>query len=233
MAGYREHISVSGVCGAGYGVAAMVLFEFTPVQAALAGVMTWVAGMLPDVDSDTGRPTREVFGLLAAVMPLAMMGHLLKWGGDAEGAMLLAVLVYAGIRYGASAVLAKASVHRGMFHSVPAMVIAAELAFLAYKSDSVGVKTLMAGGVALGFFSHLLLDEIYSVQFSGVRIRLKKSAGSAIKFVGEKFLPNVVTYALLMLLTYATLVDLGLVARPDVQGPSHLFRQAGDIQPLQ
>jgi hypothetical protein len=44
--------------------------------------------------------------------------------------------VYAAIRYGGSAMLMRLSVHRGMFHSVPAMVIAAELAFLAYKSNS-------------------------------------------------------------------------------------------------
>ncbi len=231
MAGYREHISVSGLCGAMYGVAATVLLEFTPVQAALAGVLTWVAGMLPDLDSDTGRPTREVFGLLAAVAPLAMMGHLLKWGGDPEGAMLLAILLYGSIRYGASWVLAKTSVHRGMFHSIPALIIAAEIAFLAYKSDSLAVKSLMAGGVALGFFSHLLLDELYSVQFTGVRIRLRKSAGSAMKFVGNSFLPNVVTYALLMLLTYAALVDTGFVATPDVNSAPNFLRQATEPSP--
>ena len=231
MAGYREHISVSGLCGAGYGIAATVLMGFTPVQGALAGVMTWVAGMLPDLDSDTGRPTREVFGLLAAAAPLAMMGHLLKWGGDPEGAMLLGVLLYDGIRYGASWLLAKTSVHRGMFHSIPALIIAAEIAFLAYKSDSLAVKTLMAGGVALGFFSHLLLDELYSVQFTGVRIRLRSSAGSAMKFVGKNFLPNVVTYALLMLLTYAMLVDSGFVATPDVKSAPSFLRQAAEPLP--
>jgi membrane-bound metal-dependent hydrolase YbcI (DUF457 family) len=140
------------------------------------------------------------------------------------------VILYAGVRYGASAVLAKTSVHRGMFHSIPALLIAAEIAFVAYKSDVPAVKMLMAGGVALGFFSHLLLDEIYSVQFSGVRIRLKKSAGSALKFVGDKFLPNVVTYALLMLLTYATLVDVGLIRRPELQ-QRPLLRHATESVP--
>jgi membrane-bound metal-dependent hydrolase YbcI (DUF457 family) len=226
MAGYREHISVSGLLGLCYGTGATFAFGFTPIQGALAGVLTWVAGMLPDLDSDTGKPIREVFGLLAAVAPFAMMGHLLRWGGNPEGAIFLAIVLYALIRYGASFVLAKASVHRGMFHSLPALLIAAEIAYLAYKSNVVNVKLLMAGGVALGFLSHLILDELYSVEWSGVRVRLNKSAGSALKFVGRNFLPNVLTYAMLMLLTYATLVDLGVLPGPDPETLPPTIRHA-------
>ncbi|MCH8828149.1 MAG: metal-dependent hydrolase [Planctomycetes bacterium] len=211
MAGYRQHISVSGMLGAGYGAAAVYLFGFTPVQGALAGVLTWIAGMLPDLDSGTGKPVREIFGLLAAVAPFAMMGFLLEWSQSSEGAMLLAVLLYVAIRYGGAFLLGKLCVHRGMFHSVPALFIAAELAFLGYKSDSIPVKLLMAGGVGLGFLSHLLLDEIYAVEWTGIRLRLNKAAGSAMKLVGRRFLPNVFTYALLGVLTYSTLIGIGVI----------------------
>jgi len=226
MAGYREHISVSGLLGAAYGSGAVFLFGFTPVQGALAGVLTWVAGMLPDLDSQTGKPVREIFGLVAAVVPFEMMGHLFKWGGNAEGATLLAVLLYAAIRFGGAMILGRLAVHRGMFHSIPALLIAAELAFLGYRSDSVIVKLLMGAGVGLGFLSHLLLDELYSVEWSGVRLRLNKAAGSAMKLVGRQFLPNVVTYALLAVLTYATLIDLGILREPTSRAIPPLFRQA-------
>jgi len=226
MAGYRRHISVSGFLGVGYGIASYYLFEFTPVQGALAGILTWIAGMLPDLDSQSGKPVREIFSLLAAVTPLTMMGHLLKWGRNPEEVMLLAVLLYAGIRYGSAWILGKLAVHRGMFHSIPAMLIAAELVFLAFRSDSVLVRLLMAGGVAVGFLSHLLLDELYSVEWSGVRIRLNKYAGSAFKLFGGEFLPNVVTYALLSVLSYASLVDVGLLESPKTTRPAKLLRQA-------
>src|SRR5690606_12912039 len=138
-----------------------------PVQASLAGALTWVAGMLPDLDSDTGKPVREIFSLLAAFAPFAMMGHLLEWSrGDYEMTMLLSVIVYAIIRFGGQVLLNHVSVHRGMFHSIPAMIISAEVAFLAFKSDSLLVKSLMAGGVAAGFLSHLVLDEVYAVEWS-------------------------------------------------------------------
>jgi hypothetical protein len=72
----------------------------------------------------------------------------------------------------------------------------------------------MAGGVALGFFSHLLLDEVYSVQWSGVRLKLKKSAGSALKFFGDAPIPNMITYLLLIGLSYLMLTHAGIIAAP-------------------
>ena len=102
MASYREHISVSGLLGVSYAVGATFAYGFTPVQGALAGVLTGVAGMLPDLDSGSGRPVREIFSLIAAVAPFVMMQHLLNWGGDVETAMLLAVSLYAAIKYGAA-----------------------------------------------------------------------------------------------------------------------------------
>ena len=231
MAGYRMHISVSGILGIGYGIGSTLFLGLNPIQGALAGVLTWVAGMFPDLDSDTGKPIREVFSLLAAVVPIAMMGHLLTWGGNREGAMLLGVILYASIRYGAMYLLEKVTVHRGMFHSIPAMLISAEATYLAYKSDSVLVKLLMAGGVGIGFLSHLVLDEIYSVEWTGVRLRLNKAAGSAMKLVGRKFIPNVVTYALLLFLTYSTLVDVGILDGPKSSELPGILRQAAEELP--
>lgn len=214
MAAYREHISVSGLLGVAYGLLATFALGFTPVQAGLCGTLTWVAGMLPDLDSQTGKPVRELFSLIAAVVPIVMFRRLFEWGYNEEGAMLLAVLLYASIRYGAAWFLGMVSVHRGMFHSVPALLIASEATFLAYKSDYVSVKVLMAGGVALGFFSHLLLDELYSVQWTGVRIRLNKAAGSAIKMFGKSLSANAVTYGILAATTWLALVDVGFIVDP-------------------
>jgi membrane-bound metal-dependent hydrolase YbcI (DUF457 family) len=215
MAGYKTHITVSGALGVGYGTAGVMLGGFTPVEGALAGVLTWFSGMLPDLDSASGRPVREVFSLLAAFTPLAMMGHLMEWSHHSyEAATLMAVILYVVIRYGGQTVLNRAAVHRGMFHSIPAMLITAEIAFLAFRSSSLGVKLLMAGGASIGFFSHLVLDEIYAVEWNGAHVRLNKFAGSAVKFVGNRFLPNVLTYSLLMVMTYAALVQARVIDLP-------------------
>ena len=232
MAGYKTHITVSGALGVGYGTAGAILGGFSPVEGALAGILTWFSGMLPDLDSASGRPVREVFSLLAAFAPFAMMGHLMEWTHHSyEAATLMAVILYVTIRYGGQAVLNRTAVHRGMFHSIPAMLITAEIAFLAFRGSSLNVKLLMAGGAAIGFFSHLVLDEIYSVEWSGVHVRLNKFAGSAVKFFGGRLVPNVVTYSLLMVLTYAALIQANIVPMPNRYPPGTPYQRATADEP--
>lgn len=230
MAGYQEHISVSGLLGAVYAIVAGWL-GFTFDQAILAGFLTWIAGMLPDLDSRSGRPLREIISLTAVLIPLLLMQHLMHLGGQAERVLLLSIVVYLLIRFVAPSLLGKLTVHRGMLHSVPALCIASELVFLGYPS-SVAVKLVLAGGVAVGFFSHLLLDEMHSVQWSGVRIKLSKSAGSALKFGGRRLLPNVLTYGVLLFLTYASLVRSEVLPEPGVPRAPESLPPVDDPAPV-
>ncbi|MCA9041857.1 MAG: metal-dependent hydrolase [Planctomycetaceae bacterium] len=230
MAGYREHISVSGLCGTAYGTAAVILFGFTPEQGILSGILCWMSGMLPDVDSETGKPVQKIFGILAAVVPMMMMERFREVGTTQEQIILLAICTYTAIRYGFSYILGKLSVHRGMKHSIPALFIAAQTVMLVYRSDELAVKGLMGIAVAIGFLSHLLLDELYSVEFTGTRLKLNKAAGSALKFVGKNFYPNIFTYTVLMFVTYLTLVQFGVIEGPEKM--PHSFRQAVESLPM-
>ena len=214
MAAFHQHVSVSTALGVGYGAAAWYVMGFSPIQGALAGAFTAVAGMLPDLDSDSGRPVKEIFGLLAAIAPLLLVGRVLAWfrlPPDRETVMLTLMLLYLFFRYVAAGVVKKVSVHRGMFHSIPAMIISGELACLAYPSDVPSVKFLMGFGTILGFLSHLLMDELWSVQVKGIRVGLKSSSGTAFKMVGDDLGANVVAYALLATSTFMLFDSLGLV----------------------
>jgi hypothetical protein len=218
MAAYREHVSVSALLGCAVGAGSWLLLGFSPIQGMLAGWFTAIGGILPDLDSESGRPVREMFGLTASIAPLLLLGRALYYTGlpnTPETVMVLFLAMYLLIKYGLSMFVGAVSVHRGMFHSIPALLIAAEGTYLAYPSNNVKVKFLMAAGIAIGFFSHLLLDEFYSVQWSGVRISLKKSAGSAIKFFGPTFGANAVAYMLLAGLTVVTLTEAGILGPAD------------------
>ncbi|MCA9085401.1 MAG: metal-dependent hydrolase [Planctomycetaceae bacterium] len=229
MAAYREHITVSGMLGVAYAAAAVFMGGFSIVQGIVAGILTWIAGMLPDLDSESGRPVRELSTMTAALAPLLLLQHTNELGISGDRAMLFAMLLYGFVRYGGSAVLAKLTVHRGMFHSIPALIIAAECTFLGYHSPQLRVRLLMAVGVAIGFLSHLILDEMYSVQWNGVRIRFSKSAGSALKFFGKEFLPNGVALGLLMFLTYASLMSAGIIPEPHREPAPEMLEVTGDL----
>ncbi|MDH4319451.1 MAG: hypothetical protein OEV64_13755, partial [Desulfobulbaceae bacterium] len=61
----------------------------------------------------------------------------------------------------------------------------------------------IALSVGLGFLSHLILDELYSmVNFEGILIAPKNSLGSALKFSGQSRPATVTAYLAIAVLVY-------------------------------
>lgn len=207
MAGFRTHITVSGVLGVGYGAAAVQPLGFPPDVAILAAGLTTVGGMLPDLDSDSGVPVRELFGLAAAIVPLVFVPRLIQMGLTREGVLAVLLFGYLLIRYWARAVFKRLTVHRGMFHSVPAMLISGLAVYLGYHSDSRPLRLLFGCGVMAGFLSHLVLDELYSVDLRGLKVRLNKFAGSAVKLFSPSLPATATCYAVLGAMLYLAYLD--------------------------
>ncbi|HLA84025.1 MAG TPA: metal-dependent hydrolase [Thermoguttaceae bacterium] len=209
MAGFKTHLTVSTLMGVGYGGAAYYMYHVPVPTCVLAGGLCAVSGMLPDVDSDSGRPLHESIAFAAAVVPLMLIDRLSRFELATETIILVGALAYVVIRFGAAALLKRLTVHRGMFHSLPAAVIFGEIAFLLASGDNVQLRYFKAGAVVLGYVSHLLLDEIYSLGIRRGQLAFKSSFGTAMKILGHGFLPNVVTYGLLALLTLVALKEPG------------------------
>ena len=207
MAGFRMHITVSGALGVAYGGMAVQPLGFSTEAGVLAAGLTTVGGMLPDLDSDSGVPVRELFSLAAAVFPLLLVPRLVHMGMSREAILAALLFGYIIIRYGFVNLFKQFNVHRGMYHSLPAMLIAGLGIYLAYHSPNRDMRIMLAGGVMLGFLSHLVLDEIYSVDFRGVRIKLKSSAGSAVKFMSPSVIATATCYAILGGLGYLAYQD--------------------------
>lgn len=207
MAGFRTHITMSTACGIVYGGFAVQPLGFSTEAGFLAAGVTAVGGMLPDLDSDSGVPVREMFGLAAAVIPLMFARRLMHAGVSSEGVLAAMLFGYVFIRYFVANVFRQFTVHRGMYHSIPAMFIAGLCVYLAYHNPNRNVRTMLACGVMLGFLSHLILDEVYSVDWRGLKPKLKASAGSAFKF-GSSSLPATAScYLMLGGLLYLAYVD--------------------------
>lgn len=207
MAGFRMHITVSGTTGIVYGGLAVQPMGFSTEAGILAAGLTAVGGMLPDLDSDSGVPVREMFGLAAAVVPLVFVPRMVHAGLSREAILAWLLFGYVIIRYGFANMFRHFTVHRGMYHSLPGMLVAGLCVYLAYHSPDRSVRLMLAGGVMLGFLSHLILDEIYSVDFRGMRIKLKSSAGSAVKFMSPSTAATAVCYLILGGLSYLAYQD--------------------------
>ena len=164
MPGFRVHITGSSIVGAGYGLAAWYVGDMHPMTCALGGGLCAVAGMMPDLDSGPGIPLRESVAFAAAVVPLMMIHRLQHAGLPLEAIILVGAATYLAIRFGLSWLLKHYSNHRGMFHSLPSAAIAGQITFLAFAAEEPLRRYFVSSAVVLGFLTHLILDEIWSVK---------------------------------------------------------------------
>jgi membrane-bound metal-dependent hydrolase YbcI (DUF457 family) len=186
--------------------------------------------MLPDIDSGPGRPLREITTFMAAVVPTMLFRRLLHLGMSHESIILIGAGVYVAIRFGLAWFLRLYTVHRGMFHSLVAAAIFGELTFLLACGDSTALRWFTAGGVVVGFLSHLLLDEVYSVQWDG-RPRLKRSFGTALKFFAEGWWPNISAYAKFAVLTFLVLQEPSFMQQFDLRQVNQMVHKVADGLP--
>lgn len=200
MAGFKTHVTVSSLLGCGYAGMGLVHFGMPPETAILGGALCGFSGMLPDIDSDYGTPLRETMAFTAAVLPMLLLHRMHSLLLKPDEMALIGIGVYLFVRFGLTNMIRKYTVHRGMFHSIPAGLIFAGVAFLIVgDSFDLNIRYFKAGAVFAGFMSHLVLDEIYSVEWKGGAWRLKKSAGTAVKLWGDDAWANFTTYAKLLL----------------------------------
>jgi hypothetical protein len=171
--------------------------------------------MLPDLDSDSGIPVRELFGLAGVFVPLLLVERLSRMGLTSEQLLVLLAATYLGVRYGLSEVFKRITVHRGMFHSVPALLIAGLAIFLLHRpdhplaADELRKRLYFATGTMIGFLSHLVLDEICAVDLMGVVPKLNQFAGSALKFKSDSWTATLLTYGILVSLGYLAWISTG------------------------
>ncbi len=209
MADFKTHLSVSTPLGIAYGGAAYLLYDVPVSTSLLAGGLCAVSGMLPDVDSDSSKPLRESLAFAAAIVPMMMVDRFHQFGMSPEWMVISGAAVYLFVRFVFGHWLRGYTVHRGMFHSLPAAAIMGELAFLLASGD-VAMRCYKAGGLVAGYLCHLLLDELYSIEWKRGRLRLKKSFGTALKmFSKNKWWPNVSTYLKLAALSYVVFYEPG------------------------
>ena len=140
MPGFKTHITGSSLLGVGYGGAAYFMYGVPWPTCALAGGLCSVSGMLPDIDSDSSTPQRESMAFASAVVPMMLLHRFQHWGMSHEMIILAGAAVYLLIRFGVAALLRRYTVHRGMFHSLPAAVVFGEIAFLLAAGDDLRLR---------------------------------------------------------------------------------------------
>jgi len=219
MANFSAHLYGGAAVSSAAAIAVYGLGWTDASQTQLLFFVGTAGSLLPDIDADNSAPVRGFFNLLGILLAFmtsfSLVGHLL---------FLDLVLVWAGVflvaRYGLFELFTRATVHRGVWHSWLAVGFATLcavngafhlLGFSAWESWLVGLF------VALGYLTHLCLDEIASVDLLGNRV--KRSFGTALKpFAIASPMASVAMFACAMTLAYwAPTVDPLLAAADRLQ----------------
>lgn len=181
MANFTTHIAVGTVvsgAAATLTLAADVIAPESLVAVTLAGV---IGSVLPDIDLKESRPGRAMFAGLAVFFSFCVLFAMAPKYSIAE--MWIAWLgTLLGVRYGLHWVFHQFSYHRGIWHSIIAGVFfwfLTAVIFHRMMGFHEGVSWLAGGFVFVGYMTHLVLDELYSVDVMGRR--LKSSFGTALK----------------------------------------------------
>jgi hypothetical protein len=199
---YRQHITFAGVLGVAYGGAAFVVAGIHWLYGSVAVLLATLGGLLPDLDSDSGVEMKGFTGILGVLAAVGMW----QWMADLEPPPVFevhlwsALLAFLLVRHGLRHIVARLTVHRGISHSVPTCAVWGAVTYLYYPTSWPQVRLTMALAVMLGFFSHLLLDEICSVDLKGARVN--KAFGTAIKFWAPSPWTTLAMYALLSYLSW-------------------------------
>ena len=208
MADFKTHLSVAGTLSGVLAVGCLQTGLAEPKDALLFFTLGAVGGILPDIDSDHSIPVNILFSCLATLA--AFFSVFSKIGAySIVESIILWVAVFVIVRYLVFELFKRSTVHRGVFHSLLAAVffcfLSATLLHDVFALPS-ALAWLSSCFIVFGYLIHLLLDELYSVDMMG--IRLKKSFGTALKPISFTYLKASIALIIATLALYFFVPEL-------------------------
>ena len=204
MANFNTHFMVASGESAVVSGTLLSMEVVSPEEAVIAFLLGIFGGLLPDIDSARSTAIKVGFNVFSLLVT-AMVVFIKSSTYSLIEMFIVAGFVFSGIRFTFLDFFRKISKHRGMFHSIPvAFIFGIVVSILMQYFFSINSLVAWVYGfmITTGYFVHLILDEIYSVDLENKR--MKKSAGTAMKFgrfkTKKDTLQTVVIYASIPLL---------------------------------
>jgi len=203
MASFEQHINTS-IIATGVLIAPIFSAGLLNVNQSLIILSLGIlGGILPDIDSDSSKPVKIIFKILSIFLPLIFI---LTFTTDMP--LLKLILIWFGTTLLLYKIFFKIFLelthHRGIFHSIPMGILFGEFVstlFFNVFNQNAFFSLLCGLFLFFGFVVHLLLDEIFSVNALG--LRLKHSFGTAFKlYAKNNILGTFVVYGLIIVLYF-------------------------------
>jgi membrane-bound metal-dependent hydrolase YbcI (DUF457 family) len=203
MANFKGHFMGAAVASGVLSAGVLALGYINSTEAIVAFVLGIIGGLLPDIDSDNSTPLNMAFTFVSIMGAFFVMFSKSDTYSVIE-MVLLWLMVYMFIRIVILELFKKLTVHRGMFHSIPAAILAGFLTtnmFYYFFAQAPFISWVAGFFVTFGYIVHLLLDEFVSVNLMGAK--MKKSFGTAMKLYDKNhILTTILVYMAIAVVFY-------------------------------
>ena len=197
MANFNVHLNsaaiVSGISSVTLASVHMIDIK-TSFYCFFAGI---IGGILPDIDHDNSIPVRIIQFIISNLVAfLVVYNYFTKLKILDIVALWLGIYVLFEIIF---FLFKKFTTHRGIIHSIP-MGILFGLITILFLYNVLHLNLIISYYIGIfifiGYLTHLILDEIYSIDLAGNRI--KKSFGTALKVCSKDTKINLIIYFLIV-----------------------------------
>lgn len=181
MANFKTHSVVATIVSGTVSTALMLggfVSASESVMLLFAGI---IGGSLPDIDADHSKPLDIAFAFASTLFAF-LISFSQPYFHTVVEIMVIWFAAFLFMRLMVLSLFQRITVHRGLFHSIPAALLSGILViYLLYYLLNLDRELAWLSGVmiTIGYLTHLLLDELYSVNLFG--IQLKRSFGTAFK----------------------------------------------------
>ncbi|MBT3311603.1 MAG: metal-dependent hydrolase [Desulfobacteraceae bacterium] len=209
MAGFKSHLTGGIITG---GTVSSVCFSaelITITQAIAIFIVGTMGGLLPDLDSDTGKPLTFLFSFVSILIPSMLYLKAVQFFGKSpEFIICYFFFSYLFINHIVCSTIKKITTHRGMMHSIPFAILCGGLGYLLFISSGSHAAFFAGFSIYCGCMIHLVLDELNSISFKfGFIPYIKKSSGTALKLKSDSIIITIFVYLLILLVTAAILMS--------------------------
>lgn len=202
MSDFKAHVRGGLVTGIAISGAHLLFFpgHLDNIQLGAVCLMAVMGGVLPDLDSDTGKPLAILSVLLSLIAPTFMLKFMDQYYAlTPEFLICYFAVAYFVINSVVCKFVKKITVHRGIMHSIPFALLCGMCAFFFFVSS--GKQMSMSAGIAVfaGGITHLVMDEFHSLSWSsGLLPKPNNYSGSALKFRASSLSSTLLVYGILI-----------------------------------
>jgi len=189
-------------------------------------LMIWVGilgSILPDIDLKTSRPSlyfRKITYLLTIIASIIFINNneenLISITKEIDIYIVYPIFMLVGLflNYIFIKIFENSMRHRGLVHSIPFAIVLSIILYLIlrYGQETLNLNAEINSALVslllfVGFITHLILDELYSIDFNNRKI--KKSFGSALSLFDTKNpIGSIILYIVIILFTNNYIISL-------------------------